>query len=92
MPAKGGMSKYLVMFKVNIWFSLLDIPTLGKYYNDNVILLQSLRILQKDQMLKLLISNMQSVCFVNNTRITILKTKVYLLFSGRGVKRVGVKF
>lgn len=59
------MSKYLVMFKVNIWFSLLDFPTSGKYYNDNVILLQSLRILQKDQMLKLLISNMQSVCFVN---------------------------
>lgn len=44
---------------------LLDFPTSGKYYNDNVILLQSLRILQKDQMLKLLISNMQSVCFVN---------------------------
>lgn len=63
--SEGGMSKYLVMFKVNIWFSLLDFPTSGKYYNDNVILLQSLRILQKDQMLKLLISNMQSVCFVN---------------------------
>lgn len=63
--SEGGMSKYLVMFKVNIWFSPLDFPTSGKYYNDNVILLQSLRILQKDQMLKLLISNMQSVCFVN---------------------------
>lgn len=63
--SEGGMSKYLVMFKVNIWFSLLDFPTSGKYYNDNVILLRSLRILQKDQMLKLLISNMQSVCFVN---------------------------
>lgn len=49
MPAKGGMSKYLVMFKVNIWFSLLDFPTSGKYYKDNVILLQSLRILQKDR-------------------------------------------
>lgn len=37
--SEGGMSKYLVMFKVNIWFFLLDFFILGKYYNDNVILL-----------------------------------------------------
>lgn len=37
--SEGGLSKYLVMFKVNIWFFLLDFFILSKYYNDNVILL-----------------------------------------------------